>query len=73
MPTPSRASPALCECCGKPPGTRAMNLDHCHETGTFRGWLCGPCNRGIGQLGDNIAGLKAAIKYLERTEMISHE
>jgi hypothetical protein len=49
-----------------------LHLDHCHVTGSFRGWLCGKCNTGLGMLGDNIAGLKAAIAYLERAGM-THE
>jgi hypothetical protein len=40
-------------------------LDHCHDTGTFRGWLCHKCNRALGGLDDDIDTLKRAIKYLE--------
>jgi len=39
-------------------------LDHDHDTGKFRGWLCRNCNQGIGKLGDNIEGLTRAVKYL---------
>lgn len=42
-----------------------MNLDHCHKTGEFRGWLCTGCNRGLGYFGDDLERLKAAIRYLE--------
>jgi hypothetical protein len=66
MPEPTRPEPQLCECCGKLPGKTAMCLDHCHSTGVFRGWLCGRCNRSIGQLGDSIEGLMKAVRYLER-------
>jgi uncharacterized ferredoxin-like protein len=52
-----------CECCGKE--TSNLCLDHDHSTGKFRGWLCGHCNRGIGQLGDTIDSLKRALSYLE--------
>jgi hypothetical protein len=41
-------------------------LDHCHVTGKFRGWLCRDCNLGLGKLGDDIAGVRRAIAYLER-------
>lgn len=40
-------------------------LDHDHESNTFRGWLCHPCNRGLGNLGDSIENLKRAIRYYE--------
>ena len=56
--------PKNCECCGKEAET--LCLDHCHQTLKFRGWLCELCNRGIGQLGDNIEGLKRAIEYLNK-------
>jgi hypothetical protein len=41
-------------------------LDHNHETGKFRGWLCDNCNTGIGKLGDTVEGLERAIAYLKR-------
>ena len=65
-PEPLRPAPAVCECCGKAPTGHGMCLDHCHVSGTFRGWLCGRCNRSIGQLGDSIDGLMNAVRYLER-------
>ena len=58
--------PDTCECCGKK--TEKLNLDHCHHTGKFRGWLCRECNVGIGHLGDNISGLENAICYLKECE-----
>ena len=52
-----------CHCCGitmtKP------QFDHDHETQAFRGWLCKNCNTGLGKLGDNIAGLERALRYLK--------
>lgn len=55
--------PVFCECCGK---EKPLQLDHCHKTVSFRGWLCNTCNQGIGKLGDNIEGLEMAIRYLRR-------
>lgn len=67
FPAPTRPTPINCECCGrKLEGGRKTHLDHCHETGAFRGWLCGSCNLGIGSLGDNIEGIELALAYLKR-------
>lgn len=63
---PTRQRPELCECCGGPDNGRALAMDHCHESGAFRGWLCVQCNVGIGALGDNEAGLERALTYLRR-------
>ena len=43
----------------------AWVVDHCHETESFRGWLCHTCNRCLGGFKDNIEILQRAIKYLE--------
>lgn len=56
-----------CECCGKPV-TRNWQLDHCHDTGEFRGWLCKQCNTGMGNLGDTLQSLRLAVEYLERAQ-----
>lgn len=62
-----------CEVCGRAPeeanpGGRfvRLSLDHCHETGSLRGFLCGPCNTGLGQLGDTAERVRAALDYLLR-------
>ena len=56
-----------CDCCGKPVN-RNWQLDHCHETGQFRGWLCKTCNTGLGLLGDNIESIRKALDYLLKSE-----
>ncbi len=40
------------------------HVDHCHDTNEIRGLLCLKCNAGIGQLGDSIPRLEAAIEYI---------
>jgi hypothetical protein len=50
--------------CGICDRERELHVDHCHDTGRVRGLLCGPCNRSIGVLGDNVEGLRRALRYL---------
>lgn len=66
MPIPHRPMPAACENCQQPQQGQLLHLDHCHETGVFRGWLCFGCNTGLGKLGDNVAGIQQAMNYLKR-------
>ena len=64
------AQGGVCAVCGAPPedprGYR-MHVDHCHDSGRVRGILCGGCNRGMGNFGDDIARLESAIRYLQTT------
>lgn len=46
-------------------GERKLSVDHCHQTGKFRGLLCSRCNVGIGYLKDSPTYLRAAANYLE--------
>ena len=39
-------------------------LDHCHESGQFRGFLCRNCNNGLGRFQDNPDLLIKAANYL---------
>lgn len=43
---------------------RKLCLDHNHETGAARGWLCEHCNKGIGHLQDSETLLFNAFEYL---------
>jgi len=53
-----------CDCCGNVSDN--IGLDHCHETNTFRGWLCSSCNKGLGMLGDNLESLIKVVGYLSK-------
>jgi len=53
----------MCQLCERRP---AKCLDHDHETGVFRGWLCTRCNVALGVFGDNEAGIWKVIAYLRR-------
>lgn len=65
-----------CKCCGREidmptdaiDRSEAALVDHCHDTGKVRGIICGRCNTGIGQLGDNLEGLMKAVRYLEDSD-----
>jgi hypothetical protein len=61
---PPKPADGLCECCSA--YTRRLCLDHCHDTGAFRGWVCNSCNSGAGIM-DNVERLKKRIAFLERS------
>ena len=52
-----------CKICSK--DDQKLHIDHSHSTGKIRSLLCGPCNRAIGLLGENIRTLESAIEYLK--------
>lgn len=62
-PKPSCNTCAICK-----KTDRNLVLDHDHKTDKFRGWLCDQCNKGIGQLSDDIDTLSQAILYLKNFE-----
>ena len=60
-----RPSTLVCPICQQ--GADKIVLDHNHETGEFRGWLCNDCNNALGKFNDNVAVLQRAINYLGET------
>ena len=63
----------LCDICGRSASEdndrfRRLSIDHDHETGGFRGLLCGSCNLAIGKMGDSPERLLAAAEYLFKTK-----
>ena len=55
------ASSNCCEVCSR---TEELCYDHDHLTMKFRGVLCRGCNRSLGQLGDDEAGILKVLAYL---------
>ncbi len=41
-----------------------VTLDHSHESGKIRGWICRQCNSSIGMMDEDISILKRAIKWI---------
>jgi len=56
------------KCHREPKKGNGLVFDHDHVKGTFRGYLCDSCNRSIGVLGDNPAGLVEALNYILKTD-----
>ena len=56
--------PDHCMLCENP--SDVLEVDHCHITGQFRGWLCKNCNTGLGKFFDDSQFLIKAIEYLHK-------
>lgn len=64
VPDPAAGTPcAICGATAEP-----LMVDHDHDTGGFRGFLCRRCNAGLGMFMNNPDWLRAAIRYLTRGE-----
>ena len=53
--------PTACQICGIETFT---HVDHDHETGALRGYLCNDCNLLLGRAKDDVSILQKAIDYL---------
>jgi protein-arginine kinase activator protein McsA len=62
-----RPSSLICPICQKQ--ADKIVLDHNHETGEFRGWLCNDCNNALGKFNDDIEILQKAINYLSKDDV----
>jgi len=51
----------------------AEHVDHDHVFGNVRGLLCSCCNQGLGNFRDQLAVVRAAADYLERTTWSRHQ
>ena len=57
---------AACGICGANSSSRGkLCLDHDHESGRIRGFLCTECNLALGYLRDDPELLRRAIEYLQ--------
>jgi hypothetical protein len=55
----------VCDCCHERI-TGFLNVDHDHQTNTFRGLICRHCNASLGFAKDDPVRLSKMIVYLER-------
>lgn len=59
----------ICPICKKssiPYVTANLVIDHDHDTGNAREWICDSCNTGLGRFKDNIDLMQDAIRYLKK-------
>lgn len=59
---------AICQCACSV--NSRLSIDHDHNTGRIRGFLCNSCNAGLGQFKDNPDLLRKAAEYLEDSHTI---
>lgn len=60
-----------CKICNKQEPEIKLHLDHCHSSGTVRGFLCRNCNVAIGLLQEDIEICKSLVKYLEENNNVT--
>lgn len=59
----------ICPICKKssiPYVTANLVIDHDHDTGNAREWICDSYNTGLGRFKDNVELMQEAIKYLKK-------
>jgi endogenous inhibitor of DNA gyrase (YacG/DUF329 family) len=63
-----RKRPEFCELCGAfgKDTPKGICYDHNHNTGKFRGWICGRCNVTLGMVKDSTDLLQNMINYLNK-------
>jgi sugar O-acyltransferase (sialic acid O-acetyltransferase NeuD family) len=61
-----KAQNNCCAICGAHESelNKKLHVDHCHESGTFRGLLCRRCNLAVGHFNDDVNLIKRAELYL---------
>lgn len=56
---------ARCAICGDKP-TRALHVDHCHQSHKVRGLICHGCNIAIGMIKEDSLTARAIADYLDK-------
>lgn len=60
------AQEGCCYICQRATGkVKRLAVDHDHKTGYVRGLLCGPCNKILGHLRDDLLAAYRVVEYLE--------
>jgi hypothetical protein len=60
------AQGSVCAVCKtEVPTAQGWHVDHCHNSNSVRGVLCGRCNAGLGYFKDDTGFLSNAISYLQ--------
>jgi hypothetical protein len=70
LPQPPIGQPFHCPICERTIVRQYKNdvvLDHLHETGEIRGWICRMCNNSMGMMEDDVHILQRAIDWLQGT------
>lgn len=69
-PPPLIGKPLTCPICTRTIIRQFKNdvvLDHLHNTGKIRGWICRMCNNGMGMMEDDTKTLERAINWINGT------
>lgn len=67
-PRPQIGAPFSCPVCQKTIIRQFKNdvtLDHSHDTGIIRGWICRQCNSSIGMMDEDVTVIERAIKWIK--------
>lgn len=49
---------------------KKLHVDHCHDTGRVRGLLCGPCNRALGLMKEDVDSIIRLAEYIEGHSLV---
>jgi hypothetical protein len=66
----NRPPRAKCNICGMVVSGKSLHLDHNHEHGYIRGWLCHQCNAGLGMFRDSPFIMGKAIEYISHYNLL---